>query len=201
MKKILRLVVAMVFGLSLVATTGFSATYSGFLGDQYGKLQPGPRGGVDKRWLKPGTDFGKYKKVMADGVIFFFAQDSKFKGVDPQAMKAAADDFNLELIDTLKDSYPVVTAPGPDVIRIRIAITGVKQNQTESRSTFTSTLTNQVYTGTMSIELMAADSTTNEVIALAVDTQKAGPIRNTARDAFKYWAGRIQKFLETSSTK
>ena len=43
---------------------GMGAAPKGFLGDYYGKLQPGPEGGVKQRWIKPGTDFSKYKRVM-----------------------------------------------------------------------------------------------------------------------------------------
>ena len=39
------------------------------------------------RWLKPGVDFAKYNKIMLETVIFYFADDSEYKGIDPVAMK------------------------------------------------------------------------------------------------------------------
>jgi hypothetical protein len=195
----------MVFGLSLMATTVFSAANSGFLGDNYGKLQPGPKGGVDKRWLKPGTDFSKYKKVMADDLVFYLAADSKNKAIDAAVMKKASDMYKEELAGALKAGFSLATAAGPDVLRLRMAITGVKQNVPEPASSMSSTLTigvqNMVFTGQMSMELMALDSTSNDVVALAMDTLKANPEMKTAKDAFKHWAGRVQKFLEGTSAK
>ena len=81
------------------------------------------------RWLKPGVDFGKYTKVMLDSVVFYFAEDSEDKGIDGNEAKKVADQCNLEIIDTLKGTYPIVAAPGPDVVRIRFAITDIKQSR------------------------------------------------------------------------
>jgi Protein of unknown function (DUF3313) len=47
------------------------------------------------RWLKPGVDFAKYNKLMLDSVVFFFAEDSEYKGMDPQELKEIADAANL----------------------------------------------------------------------------------------------------------
>jgi hypothetical protein len=64
------------------------------------------------RWLKPGVDFGKYNKVMLDSIVFFFADDSDYKGMDPQQLKELADNFNQQLVNTLKAAYPIVADPG-----------------------------------------------------------------------------------------
>ena len=77
-----------------------------------------------------GVMFGKYNKFMVDSVIFFFADDSEYKGIDPNEMKELADNFNQAIVAAFKDKYPIVAEPGPDVARIRIAITGVKGEQT-----------------------------------------------------------------------
>ena len=57
--------------------------YSGFLGDNYKYLQQGSKDGAKEVWLKPGVMFGRYNKFMVDSVIFFFAEDSEYKGMDP----------------------------------------------------------------------------------------------------------------------
>ena len=68
--------------------------------------------------------FGKYNKYMVDSVIFFLADDSEYKGIDPNELKELSDGFNQAIVDAFKDKYAIVTEPGPDVARIRIAITG-----------------------------------------------------------------------------
>jgi len=38
-------------------------------------------------------------------------------------MKELCDEFNKDLVDAFKDKWPIVAEPGPDVTRLRIAIT------------------------------------------------------------------------------
>ena len=66
---------------------------------------------------------------MIESVVFYFADDSEYKGIDPEIMKEMADKFNMALVNALKDSYPIVVQPGPDVARLRFAITGIKQSR------------------------------------------------------------------------
>ena len=122
-----RVVLAVMIGSALMTSAGFTGEpkYSGFLGDLYKNLQPGIEGQAKMIWMKPGVMFGKYDKFMVDSVIFFFADDSDYKGIDPNEIKELADKFNMAIVAAFKDKYPIVVEPGPDVARIRIAITGV----------------------------------------------------------------------------
>lgn len=220
MKKLMHIALAVVIGLALTAPAGFAAerSYSGFLGDYYGYLQPGPEGGAKMRWLKPGVDFGKYKKFMVDSVVFFFADDSEYKGIDPQEMKDLADAFNKEIVAALKDKYPIVAEPGPDVARVRFAITGFKQSR-PVLSGITSIVPvglavslvkkgaagSWTGSGATSAELMVLDTMTNDPIGLAVDDRTAGFTERfskwgSADEAFKFWAGRLRTFIDSVQT-
>jgi hypothetical protein len=217
MKSVLKISAVVLIGLALITTTGFAADpkYSGFAEGYYKNLQPGPKDGAKMRWLKPGVEFGKYNKFMIDSVVFFFAEDSEYKGVDPNEMKELADGFNKEIVAALQDKYPIVTEPGPDVARIRIAITGFKQSRPVI-SAVTSVVPVGLAisivkkgasgswsgSGATSAELIALDSTTNDIIALAVDEQTAGFTERfskwgSAQEAFKFWAGRLVRFMES----
>jgi Protein of unknown function (DUF3313) len=187
----------------------------GFLHGYYQYLQPGPEGG--KRWFKPGVDFGKYHKIMLDSIVFFFADDSEYKGIDAYEMKELADKCNRELLDVLNKTYPIVKEPGPDVIRFRIAITDLKQSRPVLSAVTTvipvglaiSVIKKSVGgfwtgSGATGADFMALDSMTNDVIAVAQDERKAGfDARFTkwgsAEEAFKFWAERI-KFLMDRAT-
>jgi hypothetical protein len=217
MKNGIRLVlgVVMVFALSMTMSSCASAPkQTGFLGDYYKKLGPGPEGGVKERWVKPGVDFSKYNKVMLDGVVFYFARDAEDKGIDPDQMKELSDAFNKELVNALKDKYPIVTEPGPDVVRIKIALTGIKQSRPVLSGVTTvvpvglavSTIKrgtggSWAGSGATSAEMMAIDTTNNEVIVVARDEQTAGFTKRfskygSADEAFKFWAGRMRAFLD-----
>jgi hypothetical protein len=220
MKKMSKIMFAVVAGLLL--TVSFSLAedipFSGFLGNKtvYDQLTAGPEGGAKLRWLKPGVDFHKYNKFMVDSVIFYLADKSEYKGIDPQEMKELADQFNKELVAAFKDKYPIVAEPGPDVARICLAITNIQPSK-PGVSTITSivpvglglSLIKKGATGGGSrsgatgVELMALDTTTSEVIALSVDKQIAAfdsrfSKWGSATDAFKFWSERIVSFIDNT---
>lgn len=191
-----------------------SGANAGFLDGYYERLGPGPEGGAKLRWLKPGVDFGNYKKVMLDSVIFYFSGDSENKGIDGNEIKELTDAFNLELVNAFKDRYPVVSEPGPDVLRIRIAITDIKQSN-PGISAVTSVVPiglgislvkkgatdSWTGSGATTAELLAIDSMTNEVVVAAKDSRTAGFTERfsgwgSAKEAFKFWAEKVRKFMD-----
>jgi hypothetical protein len=166
------------------------------------------------RWLKPGVDFSKYNKIMLDSVIFFFADDSESKGIDPQEMKELADGCNQQFANVLKGTYPIVSEPGPDVIRLRFAITDLKQSR-PALSAVTSVVPiglgislvkkgatdSWTGSGATNAEFMAMDSMTNDVIAVAQDARSAGFTERFSKwgsteEAFKFWGERIKLFMD-----
>ena len=185
-----------------------------FLEGYYDKLTPGPEGGAKLRWLKAGADFKKYDKVMLDSVVFFLSEDSEYFGIDPHQLKELADGFNRQLVAALKDKYPIVSDPGPGVLRIRLAITELKQSR-PAISAVTSVVPvgigvsllkkgvtdSWTGSGATGAELMALDSGTQEVIAVAKDDRSAGFTERfskwgSAEEAFKFWAERVRLFLD-----
>jgi hypothetical protein len=207
-------IVALSLALTLMACATQPAKQSGFLKDYQGKMAPGPEGGAELRWLEPGVDFGKYNRVMLDSVTFYLADDSEYKGIDPVEMKELADACNLAIVNALKDKYPIVSEPGPDVVRLKVALTGIKQSR-PVLSGVTSIVpvglaisvvkkgATGAWTGSgaVSAETMVIDSTTNRVIGVAQDDQTAGFTERfskygSAEEAFGFWAGRIRLFMD-----
>ena len=56
----------------------------------------------------------------------FLTPNPDYKGMQPDAMKRMTDAFRMEFVGALASGYQVVNQPGPDVLRVRIAITGVQ---------------------------------------------------------------------------
>jgi len=218
MKKVAKVMLAVVIGVVFSFSTVFAGDppFSGFLGSssEYQKLMAGPEGGAKLRWIKPGADFKKYDKFMVDSVIFYLSKESENQGIDPQLMKELADSFNKELVAAFKDKYPMVSESGPDVARIRIAITNIKQSR-PGVSAVTSivpvglavSLVKKGVTGGWTgggetgAEMEILDTTTNEVILMAVDQQEAAFTSRfskygSAEDAFKFWSERIVWFMD-----
>ena len=187
---------------------------SGFLEGYYQNLQPGEKDGAKQRWLKPGISFGKYNKVMLDSVIFYFDDNAEYKGIDVSEMKTLADYFNLEVVKALKDAYPIVSEPAPDVLRLRVAITNLKPSKPVLSVISTvvpvglgisiikkGVINEWTGSGEVSMEFMVIDSMSNDVIAVGVDEQSADFFQRythygSAKDAFTFWAKRIKVLMD-----
>ena len=153
-------------------------------------------------------------KLMLDSVVFYFADDSEDKGIDPEHMKELSDAFNLAVVNAFKEQYPIVSEPEPDVLRLKIALTGINQSK-PVLSTVTTVMPvglgiNIIKKGTTgawagsgatSAEFMAIDSMSNMVIAVAQDEQTAGFTERfsrygSAEGAFEFWAKRMRMFMD-----
>jgi hypothetical protein len=177
-------------------------------------LEPGPPGGAKMRWLKPGVDFARYNRLILDNVVFFFAPDSEYKGMDPQELKSLADAFRQQLANSLKKKYPIVALPGPDVARIRFAITDLRQNRPVlsdiasdgpiglgKEDTKNRVAASWSGSGATEAEVLVFDSLTQEVVAAAADSRATGLKEKftkwgAAEDAFQFWADRLRIFLD-----
>jgi hypothetical protein len=187
--------------------------YSGFLVD-YSQLKPGPKGGVAMVYRKQGVDFKKYNKIMLDHVVFYLKDDAENKGIDPVELAELSEKFHKSAIDGLGASYPLVDKPGPDVMRIRVAITDLELPGHTAGSINTilpvgssiSTLKKRLTgkgpaVGEISMEFEFLDSETNKRIAAGVDRREGGKQESmnklaTAEDAFKFWAQRLRIRLD-----
>jgi hypothetical protein len=206
------LMVVFIGGL-LVMSSGCESTpkHSGFLGPYYNNLQPGPKGGANGRWVKPGIDFSRYNRFIIDRVAFYYAEDSGDKSIHTEEVKELTDAFTQEIVSALKDKYSIVSEPGPGVARFRIALTNVKKDTPPIGDTITAmprerrmnvmrnvSLSTWGGSGRATGEMMMIDSSTSEVIAVAMVEREAGLTDSGAGDAFRYWAGRIRGFIDDS---
>ncbi len=218
MKTAVKISLAVVFGVLFLATATFAQdiTRSGFLGNPsvYDELKP-VEGSTVYRWLKQDVDFKKYNKYMVDSVVFFLADKADYKGIDPQEMKELADEFNKALVEAFKaHNLPIVAEPGPNVSRIRIAITNVQPSK-PGVSAVTSILPiglgislikrgatgGWAGSGETACEMMVMDSTTNAVIAMGADARAAAFDERfskwgSATEAFKFWSERLATAID-----
>lgn len=186
---------------------------AGFLGD-YSQLKQGGEDQAVLTYIKPGVNFKVYKKLMIDPVEIWYSPDVEYKGIQPDQLKELTDYFHNALVKAVEDRYPVVNAPGEDVLRIRAAITDVIPGKPVTGTL--STLipigiaisgTKKAATGThasvgqTAVEAELIDSLTYERLAAAVDRRagKKGAFRgewDDAKDAFDLWAERLRNRLD-----
>lgn len=123
-------VIGFVAVLAACTTTGKP---SGFL-TSYDNFRPGFEGGVEQIWSHPDftseesfrAKMGNYSKVMIDPIWVSFANKEAYDGVDPKELQKLVDGFETELMEAITGGYPLVKQPGPDVLRLSIALTGVE---------------------------------------------------------------------------
>jgi hypothetical protein len=142
MKKLVTLLGPAIAVILTFAGTGYAATQAesapfgdyepkGFLSD-YSKFEP--EGGDSEAYVykNPGIDRSRYNKVMVDRIKMFLAEDADYKGIDPTELKELADYFHEAIVKALGPEYPVVEEAGPDVVRLRIAVTDIIPTKPEA---------------------------------------------------------------------
>jgi hypothetical protein len=209
-------VILLTLALGCAGTTKQQYQYTGFLGN-YPDFQPG-REGFDLVYIKKGVDPTKYKKIMMDQVVFYISEQAKNKGIRPEEIKQLADQFYAAFIGELGDRYRFTDKPGPDVLRIRAAITGLEPGNPTLTTLTTITPAGLVSSairkgvtgeyanvGSTSMEVEFLDSQTNERLAAGIDTCPGSKTSGftkwgSAEEAFEFWAGRLRSRIDEFDT-
>lgn len=177
---------------------------------------------MDAVFLMPGADFRQYTKVMVDPTEVAFRKDwmksinedrtnptRRVTEQDAAEILAAArsnfDDIFREAFE--KAGYPVVTAPGPEVLRVATAVINLYLNAPDTLSPGrTRSYTANAGEATLVIEVR--DSSTGALLGRVLDRretsdnagymQVANSVTNLAdfRMLFKQWATTTTKGLE-----
>ncbi len=189
---------------------------SGFLGD-YSQLHRGKSEQAEFVYRDRNVDLNKYQRVILDPVQLWAADDnaSALGRLSREDQQLLVDYLYVSLHDALKRDYTIVNEIGPDVMRIRCAITEARA--TSPVKDLLSTVTpaglgisyaKRIVLGThsgvgvVSVEGELLDSVTGQRLAAVVD-RRAGtksvlgkPTRwGDVQDAFNFWARRMQTNL------
>ena len=97
---------------------------SGFL-DSYPPLQPDPKHAGSFIYMEPGASLKGLTKVQIDPILVWYSKDSTYQGIDPNELSAVTENLRKALVKNLEPKYPVVDTVGPNVLRLRLAVTNV----------------------------------------------------------------------------
>ena len=169
---------------------------SGFLVD-YSQLTPGGEDRAALTYVDPDVDFKKYDSLMFDRVSVWLSPEAENRDVDPAVFKKMSDYFRNALIEAVEDGYTVVDQPGPNVIRVRAAITDVEPSDPVAKAVSV----DNIGTGGAEAEIELLDSISSERLAAAVDRRRGGKPASRAvwedtKDVFDYWARRFRERLD-----
>ena len=112
------------FVVSMFASGASGQTPSGFLSD-YSRLSPAADNPDTSIWISKDFNFRPYRKILLDKVEIFVSPTSEYHGVTPDVLKGMADRFTASFKKALQPGYQLVDKPGPDVLRIRPALSGI----------------------------------------------------------------------------
>ena len=116
---------ACAFLITIVGCAQNSVKQGGFLED-YAKLGEDPSGFADTYYETPNVVWGAYDKAIIDQVTFFLKEDADHKGIDADEFNQLAKYWNDSMVKSISKSYQIVTEPGPNTLRLRLAITDLE---------------------------------------------------------------------------
>jgi len=191
------------------------AEFAGFLSD-YKQLKPNPNfentlSYVNRDDVK---NLHKYIAVIVEPVAIYVATNADPSKMPDRGRTALVTYFQNAVIRTMSDAFPVVSEPGPLVLRLRTALIGVDVGDAIASGANASPemLARSVDIGKVGVEMEMVDSVTGEQIAAVVDRQSlgAGAVIGSvsfshdekyaaANEALDGWAERLRDFLDLAA--
>jgi hypothetical protein len=111
-------------GCEMDATTssGDSVRSSGFLSD-YSMLRQGDEGEAISVYWNDQADFNSYTRMLIEPVTIWTNPDAELNEVPAEERQELANAFHAALQETLSEDFEIVQVPGPNTIRLRVALT------------------------------------------------------------------------------
>ena len=169
---------------------------SGFLGD-YARFRADPGGSLVYR--KPGVDFTAFDRILLEPVVFWGSSARNLSPSDRDQLRLY---FENAFKRAVGPAYPVVLEPGPGVMRVRAALTGL--TPTERQQVAPSSRSVDPYAppiatversvGWASVEAELLDSESGERLYAVVARRRADALPS-ARGLRKW--GHVEQVIDT----
>jgi hypothetical protein len=183
---------------------------SGFLYD-YSRLEPGGEGEAQLVYINPEADFTAYDAIQFEPVEVWMLPSDSPVAIDATEMQRLADALDLAMRTRLGEDYRLVDAPGPRVMRLRVALTEASESSVPldmasliipigAITTWGSKLATGTHSfvGRAGVEAEFSDSLNGKILAAGVDRRVGGKEFGGSTDswndvysAFELWADRL----------
>jgi hypothetical protein len=194
-----------------------TVTKSGFLGD-YSQLKEGTGEQAQLIYIDSNADFKAYTKILMDPIkVYTSDQKSNLKELSKEELQTLVNYLDATLRANLKKDYSFVDAPGPGVMRLRVAITDAEDSNV-TLDTISSILPigmalNMIqvgitgkssFVGEAGVEAEMQDSQSGKRLMAAVDRRVGSKYTgqfdkfnewHAITDSYDYWAQRLQTRL------
>lgn len=178
--------------------------YSGFLRD-YSELKPDPAAEGAMAYTNPAKPLKQYDKFIIDRVFVHFAPTGKGASINPADLKKLTDYFRRQVVSGLSATgrYQVVNDPGPDVLRISIAVTSIRRTKVVPTRSQKHRVTS-VRLGGATMEAEGFDSESGERVIAVVDSRSGGRVQvsegmtqfDHVRQVIRHWVRRFVNRLD-----
>jgi Protein of unknown function (DUF3313) len=207
-----------------VLLSGCASTYqkrsvegSGFLSD-YSQLRDLGGDTALRSYIDPKVDFREYNKIMIDP-IKAYAKDKKssMAKLSKEDQQTLLNYFDAALREQLKTDYILVNAPGPGVMRLRVAVTEASGSKVVLDTVSTvlpiglvASAASRIITGEhlsvgdIGAEIEGVDAQTGKRLFAAIDARVGRKVTfkfdkfgkwHTAKDAMDFWANKARERL------
>ncbi len=177
-----------------------------FLGNDCSLLTAGGKEQAGMRYVNPSARWSQYNKVLIDPVTFWGGDSTKLSAADQQML---VNYFSQQLKEKLGEKFQIVNQAGPGVMKLDVALTDAETATPVMRSISmivpqAHMLANLKYLATGSMPFVGAaqaeakitDSTSGQILAMAVDKRIGGGSFTTgfqwqwgdAENAVNHWA-------------
>jgi hypothetical protein len=104
---------------------GSTVEASGFLGD-YSQFRQVPGPFDTWQWVRQGVNWKQYTKLYLEPVEVWINPQGAYPGIEPGLYKRMVDEFRAHVVQEFRaGGYEVVDRPGPGVLKLHFALTGV----------------------------------------------------------------------------
>jgi hypothetical protein len=169
---------------------------------------------MDQAYLLPGADFREYTRVMLDNVEVDFRKNWERdinRSRSPGARVTAEDADRIRQTmaqglrerlakDFAKAGYPIVTEPGPDVLRLTPVLVDVYVNAPDTTMQAGRSRTYTVEAGEATLALEARDSETGQLLGRAVDRRGTGDAGRLTWTTEAYNRAEFDRLFDTWGT-
>ena len=186
--------------LLLISTLAIAGNFEhGFLTDYSNLKKENPR---TLRYFNPEFPLKQYTKFIIVPIQVEFYDEKAAASLPHSEVLHLKNYMRGAIVKAISDKYPIVTQPGPDVARLRIAITDLQESKPAIGLLPNSRML-EAATGGAAMEAELIDSQTGKQVAAIIETQVGDKISlhgmdkwSSARGAMDFWAQRFRKRLD-----
>lgn len=201
--------VLLVSGLALLGgcASDYKVSPSGFLASEtYTSLEEGEAREQLVTWSNDQVDVADYRGFLVDPVELKLDDDADARNISPEKMAELSEYFHGQVVDFLGSDHEIATEPGPEVLRVRIAVTDVKEALV-LLNIHPATSISGLGLGAAAMEAEVSDSESGEVVFAMMGGRKGGPFGlekldpwGHARQAMDIWAAHLAENIAPAAS-